>query len=202
MIYIVCHNDNLKDILNITLENEKITFLNDKTEIFNILITTNDILILSLDIFDDIHAILDFINALPTTLKVMALRDKTNLAEGTLVIKKGIKSYFQSNLSSDALVQVLQIVKDGNTWVYPSLMSYIIQQMNSVSPSQSIENNILDKLSNKEKEVALLVASGNSNQKIADSLDVALVTVKKHVSKIFEKLDVKDRVSLSILVNS
>ncbi len=202
MIYLLCSNNNEKNNLNLILKNEKIMFLNDKTELFNVTTTSKDILILSLDIFDDVHSILEFINALPTTLKIMALRDSTNLAEGTLVIKKGVKSYFQSDISVNTLLQVLQIVKDGNTWVYPQLMSYIIQQMNNISSSTSNQDSVLSKLSNKEKEVALLVASGNSNQKIADSLDVALVTVKKHVGKIFEKLDVRDRVSLSILVNS
>ncbi len=202
MFYLVSHNNNLKDNLNLILKNEKIISLDDKNDIFNSVTTSDDILILSLDIFDDIHAILEFISVLPTTLKIMALRDNTNLAEGTLVIKKGVKSYFQSNMPADTFIQVLQIVKEGNTWVYPQLMSYIIQQMNTSTSSTSNKDSVLDKLSNKEKEVALLVASGNSNQKIADNLDVALVTVKKHVGKIFEKLDVKDRVSLSILVNS
>ncbi len=201
MVYVVCSTNNLKKYLTLALKSEKIMFLNDETELFNIITTSNDLLIVSLDIFDDIHAILEFLNTLPTTLKVMALRNTTNLAEGTLLVKKGIKSYCKSNIDQAELSQVLQIVKDGNTWVYPQLMSYIIKQMN-VSTTISDKNSILEKLSNKEKEVALLVASGNSNKDIADSLGVALVTVKKHIGKIFEKLDVKDRVSLSILVNS
>ena len=90
----------------------------------------DDLLIISLDLFDDIDEILEFIKTLSSTLKIIALRDIPNLAEGTLLVKKGLKSYCPSNIDAATLTQVVQIVKDGNVWVYPQLMSYIIKQMN------------------------------------------------------------------------
>ena len=49
------------------------------------------------------------------------------------------------------------------------------------------------KLSEREIEVLLLIATGKSNQEIADELVVALGTVKRHIFNIYNKLDVKNR---------
>jgi len=56
---------------------------------------------------------------------------------------------------------------------------------------------ILKKLSEREIEVAKLIAMGDSNKVIARKLNITERTVKSHVSTIFTKLDVKDRLKLA-----
>jgi len=200
MLYLISNSqETTKHIISYCDINNQLIILDSKNEIFNLNITKDDILILSLDIFNNTNDVMAFVKSLLPSLKIIALRDKTNLAEGTMLVKKGVKSYFQSNLNGKVLQQVIPIVKDGNTWVYPQLMNYIIKQVNINTVERN--DNILEQLTPKEREVALLVASGNSNNQIGQSLDIALVTVKKHIGSIFEKLDIKDRVSLSILIN-
>lgn len=53
-------------------------------------------------------------------------------------------------------------------------------------------------LTNREKEVLLLIAQGYSNQEIADELFITLKTVKTHVSNILNKLEVEDRTQAAI----
>lgn len=55
-----------------------------------------------------------------------------------------------------------------------------------------------DDLTNREQEILLLIAQGNSNQEIADQLFITLKTVKTHVSNILAKLDVEDRTQATI----
>lgn len=55
-----------------------------------------------------------------------------------------------------------------------------------------------DDLTNREQEILLLIAQGNSNQEIADQLFITLKTVKTHVSNILAKLDVEDRTQAAI----
>ncbi len=199
MIYLVCNDNKARKHLESSLEDKETSLLKDKNEIFDISYKADDLLILNLDEFEDIYEILNFTKEI-SNLKVIALRNTPNLAEGTLLIKKGVKSYYKLYIEKNVLNDILKVVQDGNTWVYPELMNYIIKQINiSAEPKK---NKMFEKLTKKENEVALLVASGNSNKEIAQSLKIALVTVKKHIGNIFEKLDVKDRVSLSILVNS
>ena len=57
---------------------------------------------------------------------------------------------------------------------------------------------LLAKLSPRERDVALQVAGGASNKVVARHLDITERTVKAHLTSIFEKLDVRDRLQLVI----
>ncbi len=199
MIYLSGNKHIINHWVSILSGKNSLNSLNNYTDILNFKINNEDIFILSSEYFNTIDDSLSFYKSLPQNLNVIFITENLNLTEGTIFIKKGIKSYCYSFVDELVLKRVIQVVKRGDTWVYPALMNYIIKQIN-IKPTS--KKNLLKKLTDKEKYIALLVGSGDSNQEIANSLDVALVTVKKHISKIFEKLDIKDRVSLSILVNS
>jgi NarL family two-component system response regulator LiaR len=53
-------------------------------------------------------------------------------------------------------------------------------------------------LTNREREVLMLISQGKSNQEIADELFITLKTVKTHVSNILSKLEVEDRTQAAI----
>jgi two-component system response regulator DegU len=55
-------------------------------------------------------------------------------------------------------------------------------------------------LTSREKEVALLVARGHSNQEIGEHLQISVQTVKNHVQSIFRKLALANRVELTLRV--
>ena len=59
---------------------------------------------------------------------------------------------------------------------------------------QEINKSSLDCLSNTELNILKLVSEGKTNQEIADSLFISVHTVKKHISNIFKKLNIKSRV--------
>lgn len=167
---------------------------------FNTNFNSDDILILDLDQFDTLEDSITFFNSLPKLLKVIAVLEEPKLAHGTYVIKKGFKSYLSKKTNKFIIEQVLKTVKQGNVWLYPELMTYIIKHVN-LNTEQKNTSKLLQKLSSKEQEVANLVAEGLSNNEISSKLGIQLVTVKKHISSIFTKLNVKDRVSLAILIN-
>lgn len=56
-------------------------------------------------------------------------------------------------------------------------------------------------LSGREITVAQLVGQGASNKEVARQLDIAERTVKAHLTAIFEKLQVRDRLQLSLRIN-
>jgi DNA-binding NarL/FixJ family response regulator len=60
----------------------------------------------------------------------------------------------------------------------------------------------LELLSERERAVALCVARGESNKEITQKLDIAERTIKAHLTTIFEKLGVRDRLQLAVLLNT
>jgi len=56
----------------------------------------------------------------------------------------------------------------------------------------------MPRLTEKEKDIALMIAEGLSNKEIAQKEKIALSTVKGHVHHIFEKAGVSDRISLAL----
>lgn len=127
---------------------------------------------------------------------LIALRNNTNNIEGCAILKKGYKAYAHSLSNVNILDSIIQTVQKNNTWVYPELMQFLIQ---SVPLNDSKQKNLLQKVTIKELEVLELVAQGLSNQEISKILDLAEVTVKKHISSLFKKLEVKDRLSLALI---
>ena len=123
------------------------------------------------------------------------------LAHGAIFIKNGFKSYLGKKTSKIIIDQAIKTVIDGNIWIYPQLMNFIIQNIH-IDKKEKSSSEVLDNLSQKEQNVANLVAQGYPNKDIAQDLGIQLVTVKKHISSIFIKLNIKDRVALAILINS
>ena len=77
-------------------------------------------------------------------------------------------------------------------------MQFLVAQVGTTQENKKDKN--LDILTPKEIEVLNLVAKGYSNSKISKELDIAEVTVKKHIGSMFQKLDVKDRLSLALIL--
>jgi DNA-binding NarL/FixJ family response regulator len=70
--------------------------------------------------------------------------------------------------------------------------------ISSIPLQENNKNKLLEKVSVKELEVLELVAQGLNNHDISQTLNLAEVTVKKHVSSLLKKLNQKDRLSLAL----
>jgi len=200
MIYIYSKLDLINNYFQKEFGNKyKITSINSSFFDFNNEFQTDDIVILDITDFETVDDILEYFNTIPKNLRVIALVDEAKLAQGAYLIKKGFKSYLSVRTNKVIIEQVINTVKNGNVWLYPELMNYIIKHIN-INSDENRSSDSLDKLSKKEKQVANYVADGMSNKEIAQSLGVQLVTIKKHISSIFSKLNIKDRVALAILI--
>ena len=143
-----------------------------------------DIFILDIDQFDTLEDIFKFFNNLPKSLNVIAILDSPRLAHGAFLIKKGFKSYLGKKTSKIIVEQAIKTVIEGNIWLYPQLMNFIIKNI-EVSNTEVDTTVNLDILTQKEQDIANLVAQGYSNKEISQSLGIQLVTVKKHIGNIF-----------------
>ncbi len=141
-------------------------------------------------------------------LKAIALSNTPNTDEGCRYLAIGFKSYLHAFSNTHILQSAVMSVDDGNVYVYPELMNFLVSQLNNKNITfNAIEhiantNTALEQLTPKELEVLELLSKGMSNMAIAQKLNVAEITVKKHISSMFEKLNVRDRLSLALLYNS
>ena len=129
--------------------------------------------------------------------KVMVLSNAPSFVEGMQLLPYGIKGYANTYIHLKHLEQAFESIESGNVWLYPEFMQQLIGQMTKHS-----DNNmeVLEKLTERERETALLVKEGKSNKEIASELDITERTVKQHMSHIFEKLEVSDRFALAMLL--
>lgn len=169
-------------------------FINKIENLFEI-IDSNMILIYHVDCDESFEETLKEISVEFENIKIIIFRNNTNNIEGCSFLKKGYKAYAHAISNIFIIEDIIKTVEAGNIWMYPELMQFLIS---SVPVENQKEKELLNKLTPKELEVLELVSQGLNNSKIAQTLDLAEVTVKKHISSLFKKLDKKDRLSLAL----
>lgn len=115
-------------------------------------------------------------------------------------LKLGAVGYLLKDMPPAELIKAIREVHEGGVLISPKVAAKIVDKLvNPVkgrSPN-SEQNSLANELSNREKEVLRLLAQGLDNKEIAARLFIAEQTVKNHVSVIYSKLGVHDRVQAS-----
>lgn len=135
-----------------------------------------------------------YLNQYPS-LRILALSQNPNLMEGSKLLEVGVKGYVNSRLYDIHLKDAIKTIYDGNVWVYPE---FIYSMVKMVSKNTNSQKASLDILTPKEQDVAKLVLDGLSNKQIAQITGVSERTVKAHISSIYSKFNVKDRIGFVI----
>ena len=131
--------------------------------------------------------------------KVFALTGAPSFDEGYALLPLKIAGYGNSYMTAENLKVALEVISEGNIWLYPDFVqSLIVQaaQSKEMKLSQKVEP---DLLTAKELEVSRLVAQGMTNKEVAIQLGITERTVKAHLTHIYEKLNISDRLSLALM---
>lgn len=111
----------------------------------------------------------------------------------------GASGFLTKDVAPDALRQAVRVVAAGEALLSPSVTRRVIAQL-AHRPAVGTDNEArLAVLTEREREIARLVAAGLSNQDIALELFISPLTVKTHITRAIAKLNVRDRVQLVIL---
>jgi DNA-binding NarL/FixJ family response regulator len=122
-------------------------------------------------------------------------------------IKNGADGYILKDAGSDEIIKAIKAAYNGNILLNPEVTKKIVKAFNLMCAAEQTpielneQNNKLDLLTQREKEVAKLVAQGKSNKDICHILFLTEGTVKNYLSKIFEKLELTNRTELALFVN-
>lgn len=130
---------------------------------------------------------------------ILLLSDIPKFQEGIAMLRMGVKGYGNSYLNSSHLTHAMDVVSDGNVWLTPQFLDILIKET-YVPSNEKKEPPRLSLLSKREKEVAAYVAQGLNNTEIAERTQITKRTVKAHITSIFEKLQISDRLSLALIL--
>ena len=120
--------------------------------------------------------------------------------------KVGVRGYCRLDINPQLLKRVVAAIQLGELWVRRSLMSRLLDQRGARSSfsvhDTSASIGRLAYLTEREREIARLVGSGGTNKQIARYLAISERTVKAHLTEIFRKLGITDRLKLALLLAS
>jgi two-component system, NarL family, nitrate/nitrite response regulator NarL len=115
-------------------------------------------------------------------------------------LKIGARAFILKGIAARELVRILRAVADGETYVPPALAASLLLEMQAVAaPVNRAPSGPTSDLTPREREILEGLAGGLSNKEIGQKLFLSEKTVKHHVTNIFQKLQVRNRVEAALL---
>jgi DNA-binding NarL/FixJ family response regulator len=110
-----------------------------------------------------------------------------------------------ASLPPEEFERIVRVVLDGGVWISKAAIPLLMAKLQGfaappAAPAATPDR--LDGLTERQREVAKMVGRGASNKQIARELDISDRTVKAHLTSIFEKLGISDRLQLALHVNA
>jgi len=175
----------LRSLLRLHDEIEVVGEVETVEEVRSLIASTPcDILLLDLQME---RSSMDEIAHLSRFTKVIVLTANESVEMGMRALRLGAKGVVQKRFAIETLMIAIKNVADGLAWISPSLQAELAQQ----------ENSPVRRLTARESEIVRCVANGLRNAQVAEHLSISESTVKTHLNKIFQKLDIRDRMGLT-----
>ena len=118
-------------------------------------------------------------------------------------LRAGASGFLLKDTPPTEIVNAVRLVAAGEAMLSPSVTRTLLSHFGDTQASERrrAAAQRLATLTDREREVAVAVGSGASNAEVAASLFMSGATVKAHVSRLFTKLDVANRVQIAIVVH-
>jgi len=143
------------------------------------------------------------LDAIPAVLKispgtqVLVLTASDEKDEHIRAFRLGARAVVLKDSARQTLVQAIRTVCSGGTWVDPRMGRLLTADLESAAgQGETASLRHENGLTERELEIVRLVASGYKNKEVGATLSISERTVKTHLTNIFQKLGVRDRVGL------
>jgi DNA-binding NarL/FixJ family response regulator len=144
--------------------------------------------VLLLDLQMDRSALAD-IPGFARSVRVVVVTASQQPAEALAAIRAGARAVVFKRFAVETLMEAVRTVLSGQVWLPPVLQAELTARM--AEPDGKA-------LTAREREIVRLIALGCRNDEIARRLAIEEVTVKTHINNVFRKLEVRDRVGLTL----
>jgi len=157
-----------------------------------------DVIILDLVLGDEdgLSFLPELCQASPTS-RVLVLTGVQNPDAHRRAIRRGAMGIVLKEHAADQLLKAIMKVNDGEVWIERSMMGSMIQEFNKPAMVDP-EIAKIESLTDREREVIALIGEGLKNKQVGERLFISETTVTHHLSSVFSKLEVSDRLELII----
>jgi len=131
-----------------------------------------------------------------TKVIILTIHDDKEYLFATMKI--GADGYILKDSDANSLIRAIRDVNSGRTYIQPNLAKMMVDELNYKDEESNGMLKKIRSLTKREYEVLTLIAEGLNNKDIADKLFISEKTVKNHVSSIFKKIGVNDRIQAAI----
>jgi DNA-binding NarL/FixJ family response regulator len=190
--------DGLRRLLDTEPDIDMVAEAKSGAEIFPLLEREKpDILLLDLNLQNEsgLELLPRLIEQFPD-LKILVLTASIDQEDRVNSIKLGARGVVLKYAAAENLIKSIRKVADGEMWVDQETTKKLFEELSDRRGPKA--ESPLDLLTDREREVTALVGEGLRNKEIADRLFISERTVKTHISNIFQKLDISDRLELAL----
>ena len=134
-------------------------------------------------------------------VKVVILTVSEDEETVSAALAAGATGYILKGVSGPELLRTLELIKDGASYVSPSLAARLLSDTKSKKSGESAteDPDPLSLLTAREEQILGFVSQGMKNREIGDELNLSEKTVKHYMTNILQKLQVRNRVTAALL---
>jgi DNA-binding NarL/FixJ family response regulator len=114
-------------------------------------------------------------------------------------LRAGASGFLLKDVAPEELVKAIRVVSEGESLLSPSVTRRLIEEFVQMPATPAALPPELASLTDREREVLILIAGGLANHEIAERLYLSMATVKTHVNRVFSKLRLRDRAQAVVL---
>jgi len=175
----------------------KIGFGSERSEFIKL--NDSDIAVVYLETGDPVETIGE-VRAYYPKMKIVAITDGDDLHGATKALKLGAVGIVQSLQGSNLLFEAIRQAYRGETWLNQELLSNLLENGHASNGSKTNGKigHANDFLTPREVEVVSMIGKGLKSKMIAERMSISEATVRHHLSSIYGKLGVVDRLNLVI----
>lgn len=113
----------------------------------------------------------------------------------------GAAGFLLKDTPPDEIIRAIGLVAAGEAMLSPTVTRQVLDYLSDGrrGESRAAALEAVERLTDREREVAIAIGEGCSNQQIAERLHMSVATVKAHVSRLFDKLDASNRVQVALI---
>ena len=118
------------------------------------------------------------------------------------LVQAGATGYLLKDTPIDEVIRAIRVAHSGESLIQPRVAQKILR-MFAAGVSAPVERNprqdLIARLTSREREVLAEIGRGRNNKELAEMFQIGGTTVKTHVARVMQKLEVRDRVELVLL---